>query len=136
MYRDAKNSNKETMISQALVILHSFCTHVFTVLGVLRDQLSADLVVLRRRTVVQPHSKRDSCWRLLLKRFPHQSRDALPPCPFILGRAGVICMHSATVKTIQLLVFFLTNAKKGVVCFSYLCACSSSPAPVWVSVDL
>lgn len=28
------------------------------------------------------------------------------------------------------------NAKKGVVCFSYLCACSSSPAPVWVSVDL
>lgn len=55
-----------------------------------------DLVGLCRRTVVQPHSKCDSRRRLLLERFPHQPWDALPPSHFILGRAGVICVHSAT----------------------------------------
>lgn len=60
------------------------------------NKTSPNLVGLCRRTVVQSHSKRDSRRWLLLESFPHQSWDALSPCPFILGRAGVICTHRTT----------------------------------------
>ncbi len=65
------------------------CISFFLFGTFMADPVSTDLVVLCRRTVVQPDSECDSRRRLLLERFPHQPRDALPPSPFILGRACV-----------------------------------------------
>lgn len=65
-----------------------------------------DLVGLCRGTVVQPHSERDSGGRLPLEGFPHQPRDALPPCPFVLGGAGVVCNGSVRGAQRPRLLFF------------------------------
>lgn len=97
----------------------------------IRYEITSDLVVLCRRTVVQFHSKCDSRGRLLLERFPHQPRDALPPCPFVLGRAGVVLSV-----TCLPLCYLIVYQKCDTICFSsYLCACFSSPAQIWVSAD-
>lgn len=58
------------------------------------SHVTSDLVVVRWRTVVQPHAERDPRRRLLLEGFPHEPGDSLPPRPFVLGGAGVICWHS------------------------------------------
>lgn len=104
----------------------SFCCFV-------TNEIGTDPAVLCRRTVVQPHSKRDSRRWLLLEGFPHQPRDAFPPRPFVLRRAGVIFRLTFNISDVK---FFFLQSTWDFVSFAYLCACFSSPAQVWVSADL
>lgn len=131
-----KNSNKEQWLHKQLWFYIFFSTNVFTVLSVLKEINSVQTLLFCAG------GQSSSLTPNVTPAGGFFSKGFLisPGMPFLhvpLSLGGLVS-SACTVKQRKLLNawFFLMNAKKGVVCFSYLCACSSSPAPVWVSVDL